>query len=154
MNELGTFAGIGVGPGPSGLITLAAWEALQQSAVIFCPRARHVQESIARQCLAGLDIPSERFREIVYNQDSEENGSGGRYIELAAEIARKLQASKNAAYLTIGDSFTYSTYAYVLAALLKILPGLRYRTFPGITSYAAIASAVGWPLGQGKERTL
>jgi precorrin-2/cobalt-factor-2 C20-methyltransferase len=49
---------------------------------------------------------------------------------------------------------TYSTYGYVLAALRERLPELTHRTFPGITSYAAAASALSWPLGEGKERTL
>ena len=37
---------------------------------------------------------------------------------------------------------------------MERLPGLPHKTFPGITSYAAAASALGWPLGEGKERTL
>src|SRR5262249_49330673 len=55
---------------------------------------------------------------------------------------------------TIGDSLTYSTYNYTISALLEILPGVPHQTFPGITSFAAIASNFDWPLGQGKERTL
>jgi precorrin-2/cobalt-factor-2 C20-methyltransferase len=65
-----------------------------------------------------------------------------------------LRAGLNVAYLTIGDTFTYSTYGYILAALQQQLPGLAQRTFPGITSYAAAAAAMSWPLGEGKERTL
>lgn len=42
----------------------------------------------------------------------------------------------------------------MLQSLLKIAPTLRHRTIPGITSYAAVAAAIDWPIGQGKERTL
>ncbi|WP_217995193.1 SAM-dependent methyltransferase [Methylogaea oryzae] len=35
-----------------------------------------------------------------------------------------------------------------------MLPGLEYRTYPGITSYAAAAAALDWPLGEGRERVL
>jgi precorrin-2/cobalt-factor-2 C20-methyltransferase len=42
----------------------------------------------------------------------------------------------------------------LVAELLRILPGLEHKTFPGITSYCAIAASFDWPLGQGKETTL
>ena len=76
------------------------------------------------------------------------------YAQLADGITHELRAGRNVAYLTIGDTLTYSTYGYVLAALQARVPGLRQRTFPGITSYAAAAAALGWPLGEGKERVL
>ena len=72
----------------------------------------------------------------------------------AGIIIEALEQGKNAAFITLGDSMTYSTYGYILAALRDYLPEFPHRTFPGITSYAAAASAMGWPLGVGKERTL
>jgi precorrin-2/cobalt-factor-2 C20-methyltransferase len=151
---LGQFVGIGVGPGPAGYIPLAAWQLLKTAQVVFYPRARSAEQSTALQCLHGLEIDQERLREIIYNMDSDRHLIDERYAQLAEEIAHELKAGKTAAYLTIGDSLTYSTYSYTLNALLQILPDVSYRTFPGITSYAAIASALNWPLGQGKERTL
>src|SRR5262249_53416485 len=65
-----------------------------------------------------------------------------------------LKTGKTVAYLTIGDSLTYSTYGYVIRALLKHLPELEHETFPGITSYCALAAAFDWPFDQGKETTL
>jgi precorrin-2/cobalt-factor-2 C20-methyltransferase len=56
-------------------------------------------------------------------------------------------------YLTIGDALTYSTYGYVLAAVRDLYPECDCVTLPGITSYAAAAAALEWPLGVGK-RTL
>ena len=76
------------------------------------------------------------------------------YREVAGTIAAELRAGRSAAWLTLGDPFTYSTYGYALAALLDCLPDLEHRTFPGITSYNAVAAAAGWPLGEGKERVL
>ena len=65
-----------------------------------------------------------------------------------------MRAGKDIAYLTIGDPFTYSTYTYTLAALKDCLPELRHRTYPGVTSYCAVAAATEFPLGEGKERVL
>jgi precorrin-2/cobalt-factor-2 C20-methyltransferase len=151
---LGKFYGIGVGPGTQGMISIAAWEALQQAEVIFAPRAKHVEKSVAEQCLNGLNISSAKIKELIYNMDSDRTLLDGHYAKLAEELATYLRAGKTVAYLTIGDSLTYSTYGYLIKALLKIVPDLKHVTFPGITSYSAIASAFDWPLGQGKERML
>ena len=152
--QLGTLWGIGVGPGPAGYLPLAALEALRQADLVFAPRARSAETSVALQCLAGIDVPLERLREIEFNMDPDRTVLREHYARLADTIAIELCAGRNVAYLTIGDTLTYSTYGYVLAALRERLPGLPHRTFPGITSYAAAASALGWPLGEGKERTL
>lgn len=158
--KLGTFWGVGVGPGPAGYIPLAAVEALRQADVVFAPRARGTEVSVALQCLsgiagfAGFNIAPERLRDVEFNMDPDRSLLSEHYTGVAETIAVELLAGRNVAYLTIGDSLTYSTYGYVLAALRDRLPGMPHRTFPGITSYAAAASALGWPLGEGKERTL
>lgn len=151
---VGIFWGIGVGPGPAGYLPLAALEALQKADVVFVPRARGAETSVALQCLKGIDIRQQRLREIEFNMDPDRSVLREHYAQLADTIAVDLCAGRNVAYLTIGDTLTYSTYGYVLAALRERLPELPHRTFPGITSYAAAASALGWPLGEGKERTL
>lgn len=154
MSEQGTFFGIGVGPGPAGLISVAALEALWLAHVILAPRARSARYSVARRCLEGVAVPEDRIREVEFIMSADRSGMAEHYGRLAEAIAAELCEGRNVAYLTLGDSMTYSTYVYVLTALQERLPGLRCRTFPGVTSYAAIASALGWPLGEGKERTL
>jgi precorrin-2/cobalt-factor-2 C20-methyltransferase len=154
MSHTGTFWGIGVGPGPTGYIPLAAVTALQQADLIFAPRATTSESSVALQCLSGIAVAPERIREIEFLMDSDRTVLSEHYAQLAETIAVELRAGLNVAYLTIGDTFTYSTYGYILAALQQQLPGLAQRTFPGITSYAAAAAAMSWPLGEGKERTL
>lgn len=152
--SLGQFWGIGVGPGPRGLLPIASVEALSQAAVIYLPRARSAEMSIARQCLDGLVIPESRVREVEFIMDPDRSVLREHYGSLAAEIGSELQAGRDVAYLTLGDPMTYSTFGYTLAALKDRLPGLRARTIPGITSFAAAAAAMSWPLGEGKERVL
>ena len=154
QQQVGHFFGIGVGPGPAGYLPLIALEALKRVDVIYAPRARGSQVSVALQCLAGIDIAPDKLREIEFNMDPDRSVLREHYQKLANTIADDLAAGHDVAYLTIGDSLTYSTYGYILAALLECVPELNYRTFPGITSYAAAASALDRPLGEGKERTL
>jgi len=151
---LGQFWGVGVGPGPRGLLPVAAVEALMKANLIYIPRARSSELSIARQCLAGIDIPAARFREIEFTMDPDRTVLREHYGSLAAEIGVQLQAGRDVAYVTLGDPMTYSTYGYTLAALKDGIPSVRVTTFPGITSFAAAAAAMSWPIGEGKERVL
>ena len=128
---LGNFWGIGVGPGPAGYLPLAALSALQQAELIFAPRASSAEASVALQCLQGINIDASRLREIEFNMDPDRSVLQSHYATLAQTIANELRAGRSVAYLTIGDTLTYSTYSYILAALCDLLPTLSYRTFPG-----------------------
>jgi precorrin-2/cobalt-factor-2 C20-methyltransferase len=150
----GVFCGIGVGPGMPGLLPLVAWEFLQECDLIFLPRAKSSKESVARRCLPPHQIPEERFREIEFAMESDRTLLAGHYSELAGKIAEELLAGKKVAYLTIGDPLTFSTYIYILNALREQFPAFHYRTYPGVTSYCALAAATGFPIGEGKERVL
>jgi len=57
-SKMGNFVGIGVGPGPAGYLPLAAFEALKQADLVYVPRARGAELSVALQCLAGIDVPA------------------------------------------------------------------------------------------------
>ncbi len=154
MSNLGKFVGVGVGPGPAGYIPVAALQALQEADLIFMPRAHSSEQSVAGQCLSGLSLPAEKIRELIYDMEPDRESLPQVYLKLAESLATQLRSGKTVAYLTIGDSLTYSTYIYMLEALLTLIPELPHTTFPGITSYAAIASALDFPLGKGKERVL
>jgi len=154
MKELGYFYGIGVGPGEPGLLPVIAWQALKECELILVPRAQSLSYSAARRALPSNEIPENYFREVEFLMDTDREVLTNHYAQLAHSIAQELQTGKNVAYLTLGDTLTYSTYIYTLYALLEEVPHLRYRTFPGITSYSAVAAAANWPLGEGKESVL
>jgi len=148
------FFGIGVGPGEPGLIPVTAWNTLKKCQVIFVPRAKTMNHSVARRCLPANEIPQERFREVEFAMESDRSALAEHYAKLAELIAADLNEGRDVAYLTLGDPLTYSTYIYTLAALRDRMPDLRHRTFPGVTSYCAVAAAAGFALGEGKERVL
>ncbi len=154
MNKRSFFYGIGVGPGGYGLIPYTAYEALKEADIILSPKGKDASESIAKLCLKGLAIPETKFQTIIYNMDTEPDSLKEHYNSLAKNILKELDQNKIVAYLTLGDSLTYSTYSYTLQSLLKLRPNMLFKTFPGITSYNAIASYFNFPIGQGKERVL
>ena len=150
----GKFFGIGVGPGEAGLIPVAAWDTLKKCEVIFVPRAKTMDHSVARRSLPTDEIPDHRFREIEFAMETDRAVLSEHYRKLAEIIGAELSAGRDVAYLTLGDPSIYSTYTYTLAALQDRIPDLQYRTFPGVPSYCAVAAAAGFALGEGKERLL
>jgi Precorrin-2 methylase len=111
------FFGIGVGPGEPGLIPVLAWDTLKKCHVIFVPRARTMNHSVARGCLPTDEIPQHRFREIEFAMETDRSVLSARYTEIAETIAVELRAGRDVAYLTLGDPSTYSTYTYTLSVL-------------------------------------
>src|SRR5260363_326174 len=71
MRALGQFYGIGVGPGESGLIPVAAITALRAAERNLEPRAAGATESLERQCLGELALPTERFREVSFQMEAD-----------------------------------------------------------------------------------
>jgi len=69
----GMFWGIGVGPGPAGYLPLAAMQALQKADLIYVPRAKSADTSVALQCLEGVAVAPERLREVEFNMDPDRN---------------------------------------------------------------------------------
>jgi len=149
----GHFYGVGVGVTP-GSLSVAAWRALQSADLIYAPRSKVSGASVALAMLDGLELDEGKVREVEFTMDGDGPRLKSFYVQLAQEIAAELEAGKRVAYLTIGDSMTYSTYGYLLATLKEVAPDAPRTTFPGITSYASAASLLEFSLGEEKERTL
>jgi precorrin-2/cobalt-factor-2 C20-methyltransferase len=149
----GIFIGVGTGPGGEGLIPVAAWEAVQSARWVYLPRARGAEGSVATLGLPG-EIPRERMVEVEFDMALEHASLVERYGAMAEGIVAKLLAGEDVAYLTLGDTSTYSTFNYALKAVKERMPEVRVRVFPGVTSYAALAAESGFSLGEKKERVL
>ncbi len=149
----GVFIGVGTGPGGEGLIPVAAWAAVQSADWVYLPRARGAASSVAPLGLPGT-IEAGRIVEVEFDMSVDHDGLLERYRTLAEEIVGRIRAGADVAYLTLGDTSTYSTFNYALQAVRRRMPEVRSRVFPGVTSFAALAAATGFSLGEKKERVL
>ena len=151
MSPFGTLYGVGVGPGDPELLTFKAARVLREADVVFTS----AQERSGR-CLA-LEIAAPHLppgREIIplpfcHTYEAVENGEAHR--ENARRVLDTLARPASAAFLTLGDPMTYSTFTYLLAALRALEPALPVEVVPGITSYSAAAAAALVPLAEGDE---
>ncbi|MBT8338630.1 MAG: precorrin-2 C(20)-methyltransferase [Desulfatitalea sp.] len=147
----GTLYGIGVGPGDPELIPLKAVRVLGQVDLVFTAASTKNDYSLAMEIVQAhipAGTPVERLEFPMCREQARKEEAWRQHAE---HIAGALLAGKSAAFLTLGDPLTYSTYGYVLRHLKAGWPQLDIHTIPGITSYQAAAAAINQPLVEGEE---
>jgi precorrin-2/cobalt-factor-2 C20-methyltransferase len=150
MNK-GTFYGIGIGPGDPDLITAKGVAILGVCPHIFVPKASDKAESLALTVARKHIGPSARIHEIVFPMTSDRTELDSKWEAAANAVADVLETGADACFLTLGDTFLYSTYIYLLRALRNRIPGLNVVTVPGITSFSAAAAIAEFPVGEAKK---
>ncbi len=153
MSVRGKLYGIGVGPGLPDLLTLKAVDLLRRVPVIFVPVKSKGDSSSAMQIISPFleKMEGQEIKELVFpmTNSAQELEKGWNFA--AEEVLQVLEEGKDAAFITLGDSSLYSTYAYLLEFLLKLQPDLVVETVPGITSFSAAAALLNRALVRGQE---
>ena len=154
MNTTGTFFGIGVGPGDPELITMKAIRILQQVDVVYAAASAKNDHSLAVS-ISRPHIPDVTpIQRLAFPMTTDRGVTRRAWEQNADTIHRTLSRGLNAAFITLGDPMTYSTYGYVLEHLNHIDPRICAVTVPGITSYQAAAARLNVPLVEGEESLL
>ncbi len=150
MTRHGTLYGIGVGPGDPDLITLKAVKTLHRVDVVLAAASTKNEASLALSIatphlalgveILRLGFPMPRDAAVL---DAAWNAN-------AKAVAEILDAGKSAAFLTLGDPLTYSTFGY-LARALAPRTNAPVEVVPGVTSYQAAAARTGRVLVESGE---
>ncbi|MDF2519822.1 MAG: cbiL [Clostridia bacterium] len=130
--------GIGIGPGDAELLTLKAYRLIEASSCVFIPENKG--DSLAGR-ITNEYIKDKRVIELSFPMGADNQE---RYIQGAALINDTLKEGESGVFLTLGDPMTYSTYAYLMRALVDLK--IDTETVPGITSYNAAAALLGLPV--------
>jgi precorrin-2/cobalt-factor-2 C20-methyltransferase len=148
--KTGILYGIGVGPGDPELITLKALKVLHRVPHIFAAcstkNSYSLALSIVRCHLNGAGIEHLPFPMSKAPQVLQEAWEAN-----ARRVMEVLDTGSDAAFVTLGDPLTYSTFGYLLKTLKRLRPDVSIITIPGITSYSAAAALTHIPLAEGEE---
>ncbi len=153
MNQksVGTFYGIGVGPGDPELITRKAERILRAADWIFLPLGRRSGTSFVRRIVEPLGLPEGKFRAVNLCMSRDRTEDGNAYSRAASEIIVELRQGLSVAWVTEGDPLFYSTFLHVNEAL-RIYPEVRVEIVPGVTSTSAAAALAGLGVARLDER--
>ncbi len=149
--KTGTLYGIGVGPGDPELLSLKAVRILGEVEQVFTAASTRNDYSLAVEIVRPhirRDLPIEK---LGFPMSKDRAVLEEAWRRNAARIAGVLETGRDAAFLTLGDPLTYSTFGYVLRHLRTGWPHLPIVTIPGITSYQAAAAATNQVLVEGEE---
>ncbi len=151
-NNKSIFYGVGIGPGDPELLTLKGFKILNNTDVIFAPKAKSKDDSLARKIIEKILPEKKEFVELEFPMIQDEEELKKQYKNSADLVIQKIYSGKKVAYLTIGDPLLYSTYIYLLEALKVIAPDLVIETIPGISAYSALASKFSYSMAEKNEK--
>lgn len=146
----GILYGIGVGPGEASYLTLKGYRLLQEIRRIIIPVTAKGGVGTAYEIVKDWIPPDAVCIEQVYPMSYDRSVLCQAWEANAAEIGGILAAGEDAAFLTLGDPFVYSTYSYLYDAVVQ--KGYQAVTVPGITSFQAASARIGRPLTRGDEK--
>jgi precorrin-2/cobalt-factor-2 C20-methyltransferase len=146
----GILYGIGVGPGDPELITLKALHILERAPHVFAAASSKNDYSLALNIVRHYIVQA-KVEPLHFPMTSDRQILEEAWSINAKKVLEVLQCGLDAAFLTIGDPLTYSTYGYLLKTIKRINPGVKAITIPGITSYNAAAALANIPLTEGEE---
>lgn len=148
----GKLYGIGIGPGDPKLLTLKAKEILDKVDTIFVPKANDNEASCARSIIEASIGDRKEYVELTFPMTKNKKILKLYWQKAASKIATQLRKNKDAAFVTIGDPFIYSTYIYLLKTLRSDFPDIETKTIPGVSAFNAAAASAQFPLVEGDER--
>lgn len=144
---------VGVGPGDPELLTRKAERILRSVPVICAPTGAADAGSVALAIVEPfLDRSRQEVLTRVFPMKKDEAELLPFWEETAAEVARRVRAGQDVAFITIGDPLLYSTFLYLYRIFRDQYPEIGIEIVPGITSVGAAAAAAGVPLGISADR--
>ena len=153
-HKKGTLYGIGVGPGDPELIPLKSVRILKSVDAVFAASSSKNDYSIALEIARPHIGRNIRIIRLSFPMTADIERGRRAWRENAEAVIEYLNQGKDAAFITIGDPLTYSTYGYLVKEIKSLSPATVINTIPGITSYQAAAALTNTPLAEGDESLL
>ncbi len=147
----GTLYGLGVGPGDPKLLTLRALEVLQRVDVVFAAGSTKNSYSRALNVVQSHLNGHHQVRHLGFPMTSDQGELERAWEDNARQVLAVLDTGEDAAFVTIGDPLTYSTYGYLLRTVRRLAPDTKVETVPGVTAYHAAAAKLNMPLVESTE---
>ncbi|THB81240.1 MAG: precorrin-2 C(20)-methyltransferase [Desulfobacteraceae bacterium] len=155
MTNNGKLYGIGVGPGDPELITIKAVNAIKRSEIIFAASSSRNTYSLAVEIARPyVDIPDSNIHMLPFPMTKNQQVAETAWQANSQRIANELRNGRTAAFLTLGDPTTYSTFGYILRSMKSVMPNAAIETIPGITSFHAASARLNRILVEAEESLL
>ena len=139
-STLGTFYGVGLGPGDPELMTRKAARILAEVDWIFYPTETRGGTSFSRRIIAPLDLPAAKCQAIYMGMSRDRSDDLHAYATAVDAIVAELRQGKSVAWITQGDPLFYSTFINLYEQMREHHPEVPIEIIPGVTSASAAAA--------------
>ena len=128
----------GVGPGDFGLVALNAIHEAENSDMILVPRSKIHEQGLAEKVIAHY-LPSRNLTPILFPMTRDSIRRDEIISSQLESIRAEIESSEEIFFPVIGDSVLYSTGAYLIEAMNKIIP-VEVKFIPGISAHSLASS--------------
>lgn len=146
----GTLWGVSLGPGEPGLITRAAWDALQRRDAVWVYPARsgktpsYALDIVLR---AGL-APPEEHHLLLFPMTHDGEKLARAWLRAAATVLPWLLAGRDVLFLVEGDASTYATFGHLARTVRSLDEQVPVRIIAGVNAFTAACAMVDVPFAE------
>ena len=138
-SDLASLTVVGVGPGDSSLLTIAAVEAIKKAKLIVFPISSDDRKSSSAEIVKKY-IKFKKKIPIIFPMARQEFDPDQIWSSAVDIIVKSIRNDKSVALLCLGDPSLYASSSNILRIINNNYPEIITRTIPGISSISAAAA--------------
>ena len=138
-SDLASLTVVGVGPGDSSLITIAAVQAIKKAKLIVFPISSDDRKSSSAEIVKKY-IKFKKKVPIIFPMARQEFDPDQIWSSAVDIIVKSIRNNKSVALLCLGDPSVYASSSNILRIIHNKYPDIITKTIPGISSISAAAA--------------
>ena len=138
-SDLASLTVVGVGPGDSSLLTIAAVQAIKKAKLIVFPISSDDRKSSSAEIVKNY-IKFKKKIPIIFPMARQEFDPDKIWSSAVDIIVKSIRNNESVALLCLGDPSLYASSANILRIINNNYPKIITRTIPGISSISAAAA--------------
>ena len=141
---------VGVGPGDSSLLTIAAVEAIKKAKVIVFPISGNDKKSFSAEIVKKYTKFKKKIP-IIFPMARKEHNPEEIWSNAVDIIVKFITKNESVVLLCLGDTSLFASSSNILKIINNNYPEIMTRTIPGISSISAAAAISNFNLAQKGE---